>query len=159
MIEQRRRTGSKRLRFSENSHLIITKAKSGEDIKNTWYSKRELARFKIDVYDTAKALRVTRTAKAIKYMARAATRPGSPQLHLHVHGIEHIRGLEHLISPEVFKSLWQRRQKAISRVLEDQQAQKKSGQSVDHTRLARVSEMNSAASREWSRRTSNGLSR
>ena len=97
----------KTVRFAEFSHLVLIEPKSSTDIQNTWFSQKETAKFKRDVHLAAKAMRETRTAKVIKYIAHsAATR--TPHVNVHIRGNEIIRGVEHLLSPEVcvFLGLW-----------------------------------------------------
>jgi len=136
---------SKRLRFSCLSQLIITEPNSGEDVQNAWYTKKEIAQFKRNVRLTSQALRKTRTAKAMKLIAHSAA-TGSPHANIRVHGKEGIRGIEHLLSPEVKHCLIKTRQKTITRVLEEQQVQKSSRRIAS---IAQVSETNSSFSKEW----------
>eukprot|EP01083_Nonionella_stella_P265422 899102_1 len=144
IVRRRDRT----VRFAEFSQLILTEPKSSTDIRNAWFTKREISKFKRDLHLAAKAMRQTRTAKVIKYIGHsAATR--TPQVDIHVRGTEIIRGLEHLLSPEVFKLLHVRRKKTIAAVIEEQQAQKRAGSSIDTFSTAQVSEANSSFSKEW----------
>lgn len=63
MIEQRQQTSSKRLRFAEYSSLLVTEQKSGKEMRDVWYSKQDIAKFKKNAMYTSKALRKTKTAK------------------------------------------------------------------------------------------------
>mmetsp|Transcript_27436 Transcript_27436/g.49484 ORF Transcript_27436/g.49484 Transcript_27436/m.49484 type:complete len:186 (+) Transcript_27436:17-574(+) len=147
MLEPRKRRSAKRLRFAEFSQLVLTNTKSSEDVENTWYTKKDISQFKTDVRLTSRSLRETRTAKAMKYIAHSAAN-GLPHLMLNVHGKEVIRGIEHLISPEVTRYMVERRRKTITGVLEEQQAQKKATLPCQY-HLAQVSEVNSSFSKEW----------
>eukprot|EP01083_Nonionella_stella_P009091 26342_1 len=140
--------GAKRLRvsFSEFSQLVVTEAQSREDSKATWYTRKEIKQFKRNASLTADSLRETRTAKTIKYIAQSAA-TGTPHAYIRVHGIEFIRGIEHLISPEVVKYMVDKRRRTLASVLAEQEAQKKSV-SPCHRKLAQVSEMNSSFSKE-----------
>lgn len=148
MLEPMKRSSAKRLRFAEFSQLVLTNTKSSEDVENTWYTKKEISQFKTDVRLTSQSLRQTRTAKAMKYIALSAANGPNPNLAIHVHGKEVIRGIEHLISPEVTRYMVERRRKTITGVLEEQQAQKKATLPCQY-HLAQVSEVNSSFSKEW----------
>ena len=63
MIEQRQQTSSKRLRFAEYSSLLITEQKSDKEMRDVWYTKQDIAKFKKNAMYTSKALRKTKTAK------------------------------------------------------------------------------------------------
>jgi len=63
MIEQRQQTSSKRLRFAEYSSLLVTEQKSGREMRDVWYTKQDIAKFKKTAMYTSKALRKTKTAK------------------------------------------------------------------------------------------------
>ena len=63
MIEQRQQTSSKRLRFAEYSSLLITEQKSDKEMRDVWYTKQDIAKFKKSAMYTSKALRKTKTAK------------------------------------------------------------------------------------------------
>ncbi|KAL7544060.1 hypothetical protein ACHAXR_013564 [Thalassiosira sp. AJA248-18] len=147
-----RKSSAKRVQFSECSQLLII-TEGDTDAKQEWYTKEDIIQFKKNVRVASTALRKTRTAKTMKYIARSAA-AGSPQVDVHFHGVEHIRGIEHLLSPEVCKLLWVQRQNTIHRVLEEDQAQKRAGMGTDPSRTAQVSEANSSFSKEWSSRVS-----
>ena len=144
---------NKRLRFSEMSTLVIFPPRSDVHVQNSWYSKEEVALFKRELRTSTQALRDTRTAKAMKYIAYSIS-TGLPLTNIHIHGKEHIRGMEHLLSPDVLKLLFQRRRQTITRVLEEQASQKQNGMG-DPSRLAQVSMNNSSFTREWAHRISN----
>mmetsp|Transcript_17446 Transcript_17446/g.30059 ORF Transcript_17446/g.30059 Transcript_17446/m.30059 type:complete len:173 (-) Transcript_17446:422-940(-) len=147
MLEPRKKrsTNAKRLRFSEFSQLVLMPPKSREDISNSWYAKKQISQFKKNVRLTSMSLRQTRTAKAMVHIAHSIA-TGSPQPNIHIHGKEVIHGIEHLISPEVTKYMLERRKTTIARVL---QAQKMDVQWRQHY-IAKVSEINSKFSKEWS---------
>ena len=63
MIEQRQQASSKRLRFAEYSSLLVTEQKSDKEMRDVWYSKQDIAKFKKSAMYTSKALRKTKTAK------------------------------------------------------------------------------------------------
>jgi len=140
---------TRRLRFSEVSNLFITEPKTVEDVQNSWYNRNELAQFKADVHIASKALRNTRTALAMKHIARSAAQR-SPQADIHLEGREVVRGLEHLVAPAIAKHLLDRRRITIANVLEEQRSQKLSGRgAIDPLSIARASERSSAFAQEW----------
>ena len=63
MIKQQEQTSSKRLRFAEYSSLLVTEQKSDKEMKDVWYSKQDIAKFKKSAMYTSNALRKTKTAK------------------------------------------------------------------------------------------------
>ena len=65
MIEQRQPT-VKRLRFAEYSSLLVTEQKSVKEMRDVWYTKQDIAKFKKNTMYTSKALRKTKTAKVIE---------------------------------------------------------------------------------------------
>ena len=149
--ETTRERSKKRLRFSDMSSLILTEHKTSEDLQEAWYTRSETSRFKKNAHLTSKALWETRSSKVMKHIACSAANQ-APQVDIDVRGKEVIRGLEHLISPEVMKYLVERRRNVITRVLEDQEAQKMEGKGSDHLRTAKVSEIHSAFAKEWCKR-------
>merc|ERR1711997_996070 len=88
-----------------------------------------------------------RTARAMRCVAHGVAM-GSPCVAIHVHGMEYLRGIEHLISPKVAAYMLHKRKRAVARVLEEQQAQDDKETPCPY-RLAQVSEMNSSFSKEW----------
>lgn len=141
---------NKRLRFSDMSTLILTEPKTRQELKASWYSRRDVADFKQQTRTSSQALRDTRIAKVLKHIAYSIA-SGSPQAPINIHGKEIIRGEEHLISPEVLKLLFQRRRLTVARVLEEQTVQRRLGE-VDIHRISCVSRENSAFTKEWSLR-------
>ena len=139
---------SKRLRFSPTSELIVTDPKTTRDRQSAWYSKAQINEFKQGARQTALSLRKTRTSKLIKFIALSAA-TDSPQVDIQVRGTEHIRGLEHMISPSVLKALLEKRRNTILAVLENQKEQRDAGMRVDPSKIAFVSEVNSSFTKEW----------
>mmetsp|Transcript_5927 Transcript_5927/g.10814 ORF Transcript_5927/g.10814 Transcript_5927/m.10814 type:complete len:180 (+) Transcript_5927:195-734(+) len=152
MLEPKKRSThvAKRLRFSTYSQLHLADAKTREDSKAAWYTRKELNQFKRNAHRTAMSLRETRTAKAMKCIAQSAAigLPPHDIPVIRVHGIDALRGIEHLISPEVVKYMLEKRRRTISGVLEEQRTQKQTASPRLH-QLARVSEQNSSFSKEW----------
>ena len=133
------------------STLILTQPKSNEELCDSWYTKRDVALFKQNIRHATNVLRETRTAKAMKHVAYsiASNTPQSP-INFHRSGSA-IVGLEHLLSPEVLKLLFQRRRLTAARVIEEQAVQSSLGEN-DAERIAQVSKHNSAFTREWALR-------
>ena len=146
--QRERSKRSKLVRFSEYSSLSIIDPNTSEDKGNSWYTKTEIDIFKQNARQTSKALWKTKTAKAMKHIAKSAAN-NTPQANITIHSKDAIRGLEHLIAPEVSMLLMAKRRKTIARVLKVQKMQKMAGTCIDPFITARVSEMNSAFSKEW----------
>jgi hypothetical protein len=73
---------------------------------------------------------------------------GEVQGNINLHDIQDIRGLEHLLSPQVYAVLMQRRIATINRVLDEQKQQAMlSVKDVD--KIASISMENSEFAREW----------
>jgi hypothetical protein len=68
-----------------------------------------------------------------------------------IEDIEHVRGLENLISPEVQVVLYQRRRATISRVLLEEAYQQEVGEQ-EIEKIASVSTTNSKVAGEWRQR-------
>lgn len=144
-------TPVKRVRFSDMSTLILTQPKSNEELCDSWYTKRDVALFKQNIRHATNVLRETRTAKAMKHVAYSIA-SNTPQSPINFHGSgSAIVGLEHLLSPEVLKLLFQRRRLTAARVIEEQAVQSSLGEN-DAERIAQVSKDNSAFTREWALR-------
>ena len=141
-----RSSSSKRLRFSEFSSLVLTEPRSAQDRANTWYTKEEIAEMKTLNRLTSLKFHDTRTAKCMKYIAQGAAKQ-TPQPFINVRGKEVILGIEHLLSPEVMRYIVEKRRKAITSVLEEQEVQRMAGKEI--TDLRQVSEMHTSFSKEW----------
>ena len=140
----------KHVRFSESSTLIITQPKTVAEMSETWYSKQEVAEFKRDVKESSKNQWGTPQAQAMRYIGHCV-QSGESQAELAIDNVERIRGLEHLISPEVCRVLLQRRRATIGRVLQEQRRQEEEG-SFDAEKIATLSLVNSEFAREWRKR-------
>ncbi|KAL7554271.1 hypothetical protein ACHAWF_017718 [Thalassiosira exigua] len=149
MVTGRRSTRRKpkRVRFSELSQLFLIAPKTREDVQNSWYTRKELTRFKQRVRETSTLLGETRTAKAMKYIACSAASRSKP-VNIRVHSKESIRGIEHLISHDVTSALMRQRAIHRARVLAEQRSQRISGR-CNPSRIAMVSELASTFSKEW----------
>ena len=129
----------KQVRFSEASLLCVTSCKTESERKATWYSKRELARFKQNGKAEAQALSRTKSANIMKHIAYSVA-VGVPSAHTTAEEeTEMINGIEHMLSTEVLNLLVHVRRKTISRVLDEQKVQNDNGVR-DPMRLALVSE-------------------
>lgn len=140
-IKRRRRHA---VSFSETSSVVILPARSKDDASRLYYSRSDLATFKLNHKAYAVALRETRTSKLMKHVAYLAaasvssssnnsaddTSSSSSSLasqlaeeaayELSPNSKAAIRGMEHLICPTVCKLLVRRRRKVVESVLEAQ---------------------------------------
>ena len=150
---------AKRVRFSEFSSLTMFSAHPREVVRAAWYSKRDIDNFKRDIRHDTLALRETMAGAEIEHLAHSiisssstsnARARATPCFNVH-DDIEELdaRGLEHLISPQVLKLIFQRRKLATSRVIQEQEMQKELG-IKDNLRLSQVSRKYTGFSKEWS---------
>ncbi|KAL7520220.1 hypothetical protein ACHAWX_007241 [Stephanocyclus meneghinianus] len=141
---------NKKLRFSDVATVIITQSKSSSDPKSSCYSKQEISQFKRNIKKTSRSIWGSPSAQAMRFIGHCI-QSGKHQAFLFIENLEEIRGLEHLLSPEVYSVLLQRRRATIAKVLQEQADQRKAGLR-DTTRIAIVSMANSAFAREWRER-------
>ena len=147
----RTRKSKKQVHFKDTSSLVITRPKTDSELKEVWYSPKELSKFKLNAKMDAQALSQTASANMINYVAYSIA-SGTPQRNI-VAGQdrEAINGIEHHLSPEVMKVLVLRRKRTISRVINEQSVQKSRG-IRDSDRLAAVSTMHSGFAKELRQR-------
>ncbi|KAL7519590.1 hypothetical protein ACHAWX_004344 [Stephanocyclus meneghinianus] len=140
----------KKLKFSDVATVIVTQTKSSSAPQSTWYRKHEISKFKRNIKQTSRRIWGSPPAQAMRYIGHCI-QTGEHQAFLCIENIEEIRGLEHLLSPEVYTVLLQRRRATIAKVLQEQADQRKAGLH-DIARIAAVSMANSAFAREWRER-------
>ena len=140
----------KRLRFSEYSALVLTQPKTNQELTSVWFNKAEIEQFKMNARLDAIHLRDTSCNKLMRVIAYSAA-TDSPTENVKVRRREQIHGIEHLISPEVLKTLYSQRRKTIKRVLQVQEAQRR-GIIDPALTTAKISEINSSFSKAWSSR-------
>ena len=143
----------KQLRFSEYSSLVLTQPKTNQELTSVWFNKAETEQFKMNARLDAIHLRDTSCNKLMRAIAYSAA-TGSSTENVKVRRREQIHGIEHLISPEVLKTLYTQRRKTIKRVLQVQEAQRK-GIIDPALTTAKISEINSSFSKAWSSRITN----
>ena len=142
----------KTLRFSDSSTLLITAPKTRSEMKSSWYSKQEISGFKLTVKENSRSLRGSERAQAMRYIGRCV-QTGESQSDLDIDN-KTIRGMEHLLSPEVYSVLLHGRKATIRNVLQEQARQESEG-IHDDGRIAAVSMSSSKFAREWRRRITN----
>lgn len=130
--------------------MILTRPKTEKELQACWYSKHEIKRFRTDVHLAAGRFAKSRASKVIKQIAYSILR-GTPQSEVNFHHEEVVLGIEHLISPSVMKILMKKRTMTITRVLDEQEYQTRTGEK-SRARLALASMENSAFTKEWRRR-------
>ncbi|KAL3786840.1 hypothetical protein ACHAWO_003183 [Cyclotella atomus] len=133
----------KRLRFSETAQvMVVRKVRYGN-----WLNKSEIREFKRDVHTSALAKTdlYSQVMRTIGYSVQQGTT--SPEFKVE----EDVRGLEHLLSPEVTRVLIQRRKMTIDQVLKEQERQLLFGEH-DPEKIAMISQNNSSFVVEWRRR-------
>jgi hypothetical protein len=111
------------------------------------FSKEEASEFKRNAKSTSKLYRDRHEAQAMRYIGRCI-QTGEVQGSVNLHDIEDIRGLEHLLSPQVYVVLMQRKIATINRVLDEQKQQAMLGVK-DVDKIASISIENSEFAREW----------
>merc|ERR1739842_23344 len=103
--------------------------------------KTEISGFKNSRTLWVNALKETRTAYAMKNIAISIEHGSAPPV-LRIRDKELLRGIEHLVSPEVARHLFRKRRLAIHKVVQAQ-AQ------LNHERLAQVYRDSSYFATEW----------
>ena len=142
------------VRFSDMSSLTIYPYQPPLHEHGTWYTRSQTSAFKKQVVREVIALRNSPSAVEAKKSGMRAYRDAhqermeqmsisSPELAV----VHRVRGLEHLLSPNVTKQITIRRRKVIERVLQEQEFQRAVGR-IDTARLREVSMQNGG---EWSR--------
>lgn len=131
----------KSLRFSGFSTVVLLQPWSKEDRISSWYSREEISAFKQSRANMVEALQDTRTATAMKHLAASMEHRSTPPA-LRIHNKELIRGIEHLISPEVARHLFRKRRRAIHGVILAQEQ-------LDHESLAQAYRVDTVFAKEW----------
>mmetsp|Transcript_5217 Transcript_5217/g.8616 ORF Transcript_5217/g.8616 Transcript_5217/m.8616 type:complete len:191 (+) Transcript_5217:88-660(+) len=132
---------AKSLRFSGFSTVVLLQPWGKEDRFNSWYSREEMYAFKQSRANLVEALQDTRTATAMKHLAASIEHRSVPPAR-HIYNKELIRGIEHLLSPEVARHLLRKRRRAIHEVLLAQNQ-------LDHESLAKAYRVDTAFAKEW----------
>jgi hypothetical protein len=135
----------KRVKFSESSTLVITRPKTNQELKACWYAKADTRRFKQQSIDYAKSLIQAYPSEATSYVRKSIN---ANQIHGRFHGVEHMCGIEHTLSPQVLDMLLATKKATIEGVLKEQERQKRTGMR-DVNSMANVSIEKSLFSRAW----------
>lgn len=124
------------VRFAETATVVVVR-KCNYHYEN-WYRKGEVRAFKRDIEKAclAKADPYSKVMKSVGYCVQQGT--VSPNFAVE----DEIRGLEHLLSPDVARVLIQHRQRTIDQVLKEQERQLLCGE-YDADKIASVSKQNS----------------
>ena len=130
----------KQVRFSETSILLVTAPKTCWENEATWYNKNDIREFKQHSRESSAALMGTHDAKMMRCIG-FSVQEGTDLPEMKIEDVERIRGLEHLMSPDVCKVLLQRRRATIARVLEEQRRQELAGEQ-DAAKIALISSRN-----------------
>eukprot|EP00804_Cyclotella_cryptica_P000776 CCRYP_001046-RA/>CCRYP_001046-RA protein AED:0.28 eAED:0.28 QI:0/-1/0/1/-1/1/1/0/163 len=140
-------THSKHVTFSEASTLIITRPKTQPELKMLWYSQADISRFKQETSKSATSLLEKHASTAQAYIEKSL---GFYQYFeiCQFGGIEHVCGIEHLLSLQVFQMILAGRALSIERVLQEQERQKMTGNNQWEL-IAQASMKTSFFAREW----------
>lgn len=170
-IQQKSTVGGtqRRVRFSETSHATALPPRESLELDRRWYTRSDIARFKRGTKAFATSLSPTRTARLMKHVAFLASCAAAPTAcplsmtnwEVNLRGrIDAVRGVEHLLCPEVTRLLLLHKKMVVRLVLEEQWK----GRILDDLNgtirndndraasIARVSTLASSFSREWARR-------
>ncbi len=144
---------SKRVRFAEDALLRVYPKPSEQSVQKSWYTKREMESFKIAIRDEILSLRQRNAGKEMESFVHFIISPGTMVPHsrmesLHENILE-LRGLEHIVSPQVLNLLLLKRKTAIAHVLQEQETQMLLGLRDDR-RLAEASMRCTKFSKTWS---------
>jgi hypothetical protein len=139
----------KRVTFSVTSTVVLVQPKTRQELKAVWYSKDDMARFKLKACHSAEMMVGSVAAAAyIEQSLELDQRPSSNRFT----GIEYICGIEHILSPAVLKMLHATKAMTIQHVLREQERQKKSGEYSPEL-IAEASMKTSLFSRAWRHNT------
>lgn len=138
----------KSVRFSEFSSEILVRPRSKEDLVNSWYSQKEISGFKNSRTLLVNALKDTRTAYAMKRIAASIVEHGSAPPVLRIRDKELLRGIEHVVAPEVARHMLRKRRLAIRKVVQAQAH-------LDQERLAQAYRVSSFFATEWTNMINN----
>jgi hypothetical protein len=138
---------TKRVRFAETSTLLITKAKSPQELARTWYNTKERNQFKMNATLAAKAIRVTHPEEVKAYIRQSIKAGTAIQT---FQGVEYIIGIEHMLNRDVSKLIMATKIARLRCVLQEQERQRQLGQN-DVEMLALVSSQVSVFPKLWRR--------
>ncbi|KAL3804854.1 hypothetical protein HJC23_006626 [Cyclotella cryptica] len=141
---------SKQVTFSETATLVIVYLDTQPALNVSWYTQHEISRFKQEAFLSANSLLETNTSVAKAYIEKSLFAEQSNGLGK-FGGIEHICGIEHLLSSQVMQMILTTRSLTIERVLQEQERQRRTGE-IKGEVIAQASVKTSAFAREWRRR-------
>lgn len=141
---------TKHVTFSEKSTLIITRPKPQSELKLLWYTQADIRRFKQETWKSVNSLLETNASTAKAYIEKSL-RVDQRYDMCRFGGIEHVCGIEHLLSRKVFDVIMATRALSIEQVLREQERQKRTGNNQCEL-IARASMQASVFVREWHHR-------
>lgn len=142
-----KRIRTKHVTFSQTSTLIVTCPKTRPELKILWYTLEDIRRFKQETLNSAHFL-LERHACTAKAYIQKSLQVDRCNVIGQFGGIEHVCGIEHLLSPQVFHMIMATRVLTIERVLREQECQRGAGTN-HYERIAQASMMTSTFAREW----------
>ena len=146
-VQHTKSARTKHVTFSQTSTLIFTSPKTRPELKLLWYTREDIRRFKQETSNSANSLLETNASTAKAYIEKSL-RVDHCNVISQFGGIEHVCGIEHLLSPQVFHLIMATRALTIERVLGEQECQKEAGTN-HYERIAQASMKTSAFAREW----------
>ncbi|KAL3804851.1 hypothetical protein HJC23_006623 [Cyclotella cryptica] len=146
-VHQTKSIRSSKVTFSETSTLILMRPKTQPELKLTWYTTEDISHFKQDALAAATSLVETNASSAMAYV-EMSLRAGQIHRISDFSEIDNACGIEHLLSPHVFRMMLETRNLTIERVLCEQERQKKRG--IKKCELIAKASMNtSVLSQKW----------
>jgi hypothetical protein len=136
--------------FSETATLVTMHLDTQPALKVLWYTQDDISRFKQETFHSVSSLLETNASVAKVYIEKSLLVNRSNDISPFV-GIEHVCGIEHLMSPQVMRMILATRSLTIERVLREQERQKRTGENKGQL-IAQASMETSVFAREWRRR-------
>jgi hypothetical protein len=143
-------TGTKRVTFSVTSTLVITKPKSRQESRSSWYSKKDIDSFKQRSRRAAKSM-VENNAPVAKAFIEMSLEIDHINEIVCFGGKEYVCGIEPMLSHKVLQLLVTTRRLTVERVLEEQECQRITGKSNIEL-IAQASMKTSVFARTWRQR-------
>ena len=141
----------RRVVFAEMSELMYFQKNCDSERKAAWYSKADCSHFKSKTLSYSRRLVEAWPAVARAYVEKSVDVNGDPEFGSKFHGIEHVCGIEHSLSPAVVAMILTSRNALIDQVLLEQERQKSTG-NYSAERIAQISANASLFSRAWRHR-------
>jgi hypothetical protein len=117
---------TKRVCFTDVSTGVVLRPKTPQDRKNAWLTKQDIKGYRRNVPESAKLLLETNPHAAKAYIEQTLVSAKDLDCQ-RFSGVEHVCGLEHILSHQIYQALCVARVKTRSDVLREQARQRSLG--------------------------------